>query len=170
MCLIYRKAGGKRKRRNLVALETSDLGNVQMMGSEKGNCDKELWPQILEMFAQRTRRERGIVDHDGNGEWKYAMVLYVDCYGVHLNKKVARRMARDYGIFIRCLLRNSSHIQQAVDRHIGRCLKLLYKGPVLEYTYALLHMLRMPGFAPDIAVDKYTELCSGALQKAIDTV
>ena len=167
VCMIFRKAGGKRKRANLEALELCDTGNVQMLGSEKGNVNKELWPQILEMFAQRTRHERGIVGEDGVSDWKYAIVLYVDSYGVHLNKKVAARFASDYGIFLRFLLRNSSHIMQAIDRHIGQCLKLLYAGSVMEYNYALLHMLKMPGFTENMAVQKYTELCAAAIQRAV---
>lgn len=170
VCMIYRKAGGPRKRAALQALELSDTGNVQMMGAERGTVNAELWPQLLEMFAQRTRHERGVVDEDGKGNWKYALVLYIDSYGVHLNKKVARRFARDYGIILRPLLRNCSHIQQPVDRHIGQCLKLLYKARVMEYNYSLLHMLQIPGWTEEMVVSKYIELCAGAIQNAIEQV
>ena len=169
VCLIYRKAGGKQVRRRLEMLEMEKHGLVQMMGTVKGNVDRELWPQILRMFAQRTVYERGVIE-GGSKNWRYAVVLYVDCYGVHMSKSVARRMARDYGIFVRPLLRNCSHIQQPVDRHIGRCLKALYKCRVTDFTFMLQHMLKMSCFSEEMAVQKYTELCAGAIQHAVQQV
>ncbi len=46
-------------------------------------------------------------------------MLNVDNYSVHLDEKVAEEHANLYGIFVRCLLRNASHIQQPIDQHVG---------------------------------------------------
>ena len=169
ICLIYRKAGGKGIQRRFELLEMEKTGLVQMMGSDKGTVNRYLWPDILNMFAQRTTYERGIVE-GGSKEWRYAIVLYVDCYGVHMSKSVARRMARDHGIFIRPLLRNCSHLQQPVDRHVAITVKNLYKDKVMFFSLVLQQMLGMKYFNLAMSVQKYTEYCAGAIQHVVHQV
>ena len=167
--IIYRKSDGKIKQKRLEDLEQTECGPLMMFGTKTGNMDSTVWPKVLAALAKRTRRERGCVAGTGE-DWKYGAALYVDSYAVHLNREVAIALARDHGIFIRPLLRNASHLQQPVDRHIGICFKAMYKRNVLIANYSLLHMLSMSSGSELMPVNKYTQLCAGALNTCLKKV
>ena len=159
--IIYRKAGGPQVRERLRTLEQTDNSNVFMLGTEKGTMNAEMWPKCLKALAECTKERRGTVEEHGE-DWKYAIALYVDSFAVHLNRQVALDTALRYGIFIRPLLRNASHLMQPVDRNVGICFKNKYKSRLLQYNYDFLHMLSL-NIEFTVSVEKYTQMCTGAL-------
>ena len=160
--IIYRKAGGPLVQHRLKHLEHTDNSKVFMMGSEKGTMNRKLWPHALKALADCTKERRGTADLV-DGDWKYGVVLYVDSYAVHLDRKLALEFAEKYGIFIRPLLRNASHLMQPVDRNIGVAFKSRYKHILMGHNYKLLHLLSLNLEDHEMSLAKYHELCTGAI-------
>ena len=167
--IIYRQSEGKTAQERLENLEGTDVGPVMMIGTKKGNMDRTIWPKVLEALATRTAARRGVYG-SASEKWKYALALYVDSYAVHLNRDVALDIAKRFGIFIRPLLRNASHLMQPVDRHIGICFKNMYKRHVMIANYTLLHMLSMNSENRKMSLKKFIEMCSGAMHTCVNAV
>ncbi len=98
---------------------------VHWQCSASGSMTKYIWKKTMNIFKNRTRILRRVTKFDGS-DWTQAVILNVDNFGVHLETKTAEKFAKS-GIFIRCLLRNASHIQQPVDQHLGILLKNIIK-------------------------------------------
>lgn len=167
--IIYRKSGGKRIQKRLRELEQTETGPVLMMGSAKGSMNQYLWPKVLDALAKRTVTRRGVTSLSGKN-WKYGLALYVDSYAVHLKREVANDYAADHGIFIRPLLRNSSHLQQPVDRHIGICFKNTYRDKILRANGMLQHMVSQTATPRVTTPKKYMQMCCGAMHETVNQV
>ncbi len=109
------------------------LGNLETkvywVCSKSGSMTTRIWLEVMIMLQNRTKSMRGCQQLSGR-DWKKAIVLNLDNYAVHLNVDIAARFAAEYGIFIRCLLKNASHLQQPVDQHIGLLLKRRIKSNI----------------------------------------
>jgi len=162
--IIFRKQGGPTCRERLRKLEGTDTSNVFITGSHKGSMDRHIWPHALKALADVTKKRRG-VSKLNNKDWKYGVALYVDCYAVHMNRQLAEDMARDYGIFIRPLLRNASHLMQPVDRNVGKAFKQRYRFLLMRYNYQFLHLLTLNLESFEVSLPKYHEICTGAIHQ-----
>lgn len=170
--IIYRKCGGPDVRAELNDLEMTADAKVMMCGTEKGTMNAEIWPQCLEAFANMTRDRRGVTELDGvpigdsddervGDDWLYGIALYVDSYRVHLNRSVAMRMAELYGIFVRALLTNASHLMQAVDRNVGVTYKNKYRSKVLTKDRGMRNLLLLDVDDYKMETTKWRQICAG---------
>ena len=103
--------------------------DVYFYCSPSGSMTLKIWEQVMVILQSRTKEMRLCQNMNGE-DWKNAIVLNIDNYSVHLNAEIAHRYATRYGIFIRCLLRNASHIQQPIDHHVGQLMKRIIKQKI----------------------------------------
>ena len=120
--------------------------------AEKGSMNGRTWIILLRALANISKKLRGCTNLDGR-DWTRALLLYADNYGVHLNDVVAQAFAANYGIFIRCLIRNASHIQQPVDQNVGQLIKVWLVVMIEEW---VCELERLHNCGSDYVVDKQT--------------
>ncbi len=130
----------------------TDETQVMWETNESGNMTAPLWVKVMNFLQNRTKTLRGCMRSNGM-DWIKAIVLNVDNYGVHLERKLAHKYATFYGIFIRCLLRNASHIQQPVDQHIGQFIKTRIKNKLAQWIGSSNHFT---SFGSNLKMDKQT--------------
>ena len=91
--------------------------------SSSGSLNEECWLHLVRAFQNMTKPHRKCLSLQGT-DWQRAVALYIDNYGVHLQDDIGNELASKFGIFLRPLLKNASHLQQPVDQHIGLYLKM----------------------------------------------
>lgn len=140
---------------------------VMFTSNAKGTINKFVWKLALQALAMATRDIRGAIKSDFS--WKYALVLYVDNHSTHLDKVIAEWARYNFGIFVRCLLRNASHIGQPVDFAIGRTYKTDWKSGVLNL---LSNVQMMHNMCIGVAIDrqKWREVCIRMLAETLHKV
>ena len=139
MTIIFPKAG-MRVEQQMNQLFGDSTGKVAVACTKSGSMTAPAWRQLLARFANVTKPVRQARDLQGK-EWRKAIVLNMDNYGVHLNNPLAARYAREYGIFLRCLIKNASHYQQPVDQNLGKTIK---EWLLTELKDKYRHLLAMP--------------------------
>lgn len=124
--IIFRK--GKEGVRTKLRGLRGNAERVLYTANETGSITPEIWIETLKALAQRTTVRRGV---RGDAlRWKRALALYVDNHGTHLNKEIAEWARQSFGIYIRPLLPNTSHLMQPVDQNYGVQYKNLFKKRV----------------------------------------
>lgn len=132
---------------------------------KKGRVDTAVWNRSLVAFRNITKTLRGSKSLCGT-DWKYAIALYFDNYIVHLNEETHQKYCDDYGIFGRSLLKNCSHLQQAIDQHLGQILKLLFKS-FLEVMMSTIDKLNQwNGMNNDVRTGKMRQITIRFLKQA----
>ena len=132
--LIIFKKGGVGVTEALNRFTGNAYAPVYLFCSESGNMTLPIWVKTMILIQNATKELRGCLQSNGR-DWKKAVVLNIDNYGVHLNSNLAERYAQIHGIFIRCLLRNCSHIQQPIDQHVGKYFKAILKKLLVGFSY-----------------------------------
>ena len=136
---------------------------------KKGRVNQSVWRRSLVAFRNMTKDLRGCRSLSGT-DWKYAIALYFDNYIVHLNEKTHQEYCNDYGIFGRSLLKNCSHLQQAIDQHLGQILKLLFR----EYLESMMSTVdKLNGWNcnnNDVGTEKMREITIRFLKLATQKV
>ena len=131
LIVIIFPGGGETVSKTLKKMEGMVQGNVMWAATKSGNMNGRIWELTLRLIQNRTKKLRGCMSGDGK-DWERAIALYFDNFASHLDERITREYSEEYGIFARTLLKNTSHIQQPVDQHIGRILKLLVRDIVLR--------------------------------------
>ena len=165
--LIFIKAGGPVVQADLRDFEGSTTSNVICTGNKSGSMDGPIWDLSLRTLAGITKERRGADDLDGS--WKYAMCLYADCYGTHMNAAKAHNLYETTGIALCPLLKNCSHLQQPVDQHYGQFFKSCFKRALLRLMIDFQKGRNM-GREMEIDAKKFRELCYRAVQDICDQV
>ncbi len=106
----------------------------------------------------------------GYDDWQYGLALYVDSYRVHLERSVALSARDRFGIYIRPLLRNASHLQQPVDRNVGKMYKDLYRRILLNMNGEWLNLLLLGLADRNVDIAKWEQLCTRAHQRVFNYV
>ena len=130
--VIFPAGGSGVKRKLKQFMEGSIDSKVWWTCTESGNMTRSTWSETMNLFKNKTRIQRGCKDLSGRNGDK-AVILDLDNYQVHLEKKLAMEYAIKYGIYIRCLLRNASQVQQPVDQHIGQTVKKYIKQELVKW-------------------------------------
>jgi len=131
--LIFKK-GGVGVTEALNKLVGTAYAPVYLFCSESGNMTLPLWIKTMILIQNATKQLRGCRQSHGR-DWTKAVVLNIDNYGVHLNSNLAESYAQLHGIFLRCLIRNCSHIQQPIDQHVGKYFKSILKKLLSKFSY-----------------------------------
>ena len=150
-------------------LEKYDVGGFQnkvyWVCSESGSMTTKIWIKVMILLQNRTKTLRGCKNPNGE-DWKKAIVLLIDNYAVHLNIEIASEYASKYGIFIRCLLKNASHLQQPIDQHVGMLLKRRIKTGLQD---CLIQVNRVTSQTVKIKIDaqKWREMVARFVIEAV---
>ena len=142
--------------------------NVLFAVTKKGSMTHEVWSLLLQTLMNMTKRLRGCKNIDGT-DWKKSIVLTADNYVVHLNQELANRFASMYGIFIRCLIKNASHLQQPVDQHIGNLIKRWLVSDIELLVMTLERAINL-GITEKIVKSTWRELMIVFLSKALSKI
>ncbi len=153
--IIFRKGGvGVTERLN--ELKGNIYCQLYLFCSESGNMTYKIWLEVMVLIQNATKEMRMCARSDGR-DWKKAVVLNIDNYGVHLNSALAENYANIHGIFIRCLLRNCSHLQQPIDQHVGQYFKLILKKSLRKFSFQFNDLANMTsGIA--VGLSKWREI------------
>ncbi len=130
--VVYARGGKGVAKKLEKQMEGTKTQKVMWFCTQSGSVTARVWGKIMNVFKNLTKVLRGCEKQTAT-DWRKAIVLNVDNYGVHLEKKLAQKWASLYGIFLRCLLRNASHIQQPIDQHIGETVKKIIKGKLEKW-------------------------------------
>jgi len=154
--LILKNGKSEQIRNDIRKLKKNCQSNLHIFLSITGSMNAEIWAESLNLFKNATARVRGC--HNSNGtDWKNAIVLNIDNCSSHLESKIAEKYSTDYGIHLRCLTRNASHIQQPVDQNIGKIFKIIFKKLLLDMMFKLDNLANL-GRAPKVDTKKWREL------------
>ncbi len=166
--IIFSGGGSGVEKKLRKSMQGSVQGKVMWECSESGNMTAAIWKKTLNFFNNLTKTLRGCEKLDST-DWTKAIILNIDNYSVHLEAKIADHYAHFYGIFIRCLLRNASHIQQPIDQHVGIFIRNI-----------LIHLLekviisnnRYHSFGTELQLNKqkWREMIAGLVVRAIDEI
>lgn len=133
--------------------------------TKSGSLTQDAWAVALKAFQNLTKKYRRCRHMNGE-DYEQPVALYVDNYSVHLNEELGHEYARKYGIFLRYLIKNASHIQQPVDQHIGYNLK---RRVVTRIEAMVVHMDRMLalGQTEPIGLKKWREVICGIVVEEV---
>ena len=167
--LIFKKSKSKKSKSNKPKKDTSRIGeqlkkllgygvqNIYSVCSGSGSMTTLIWIESLILFKNITKQLRGCLNSN-NEDWHKAIILSIDNYSVHLNAELATKYAYLYGILIRCLLRNASHIQQPVDQHVGILFKSIFKKLLRKVCFAIDSMCNLQNTVA-LTPAKWRQIC-----------
>ncbi|MCP5008025.1 MAG: hypothetical protein GY941_29435 [Planctomycetes bacterium] len=154
--LIIKKGKSEQVTKQVQKLKKNCCSRLHVFLSESGSMTQEIWPKAMNLFKNATSQLRECRRRNGT-DWKKTVVLNIDNFIVHLNKAIAEEYANNYGIYIRCLARNGSHLQQPVDQNIGKIFKNLFKRFLLEIQFTLDNLDNL-GLPVQVKTRKWREL------------
>ena len=157
--------GGKVVAAKLAKLIGNLKTKVYWVCSESGSMTTPIWVKVMTILQNRTKGLRGCLKQNGS-DWKKAIVLNIDNYKVHLNVQIASEYAKKYGIFIRCLLKNASHLQQPIDQHIGLLLKKRIKEGIQQWLIKS-NIVRQHNINFKITAQKWREMVVSFVKKGV---
>ena len=170
MVVLIFQDGEKGVRQKLQNLTGSDSSCVVCTSNSAGCINTKVWEWSLECLARRTRKKRGHQKGTSTGQkWRFPYVVYVDNHNSHLNKRVARQALEKYGIAIRPLIANTSHVMQPVDQNYGILYKQMFKKDVLWICNDLERMASMNCLVK-FDRQKWRELCVRVLTQIASKV
>ena len=157
--------GGKRVERKLRNMDGNIGSNVMYAVTKSGSMNSRVWKALMKRLMTRTMEIRGCRDVTGE-DWTKPVVMYMDNYGPHLRRDVAKKYAVKYGIFLRCLMKNGSHLQQPVDQHVGYFIKRLVLK-LLSRWFSQLERAAALGKQLSIDLQRWREITAGLVGRAM---
>ncbi len=164
--LILKKGTSEQIKKQIHKLKKNCHSRLHVFVSETGSMNKEIWGESLNLFKNATARIRGCQNSNGR-DWKKAVALNIDNFVVHLNAKVAEEYANLYGIYIRCLARNASHLQQPVDQNIGKIFKNLFKNFLTNLVFTMENLCNL-NQGVNINLKKWREIVIRFMDQSLD--
>ena len=136
--------------------------------SESGSMTTWIWKKTMNCLKNKTKHMRGCLSMDGF-DWNKGVVLNIDNFTVHLDADVAKEYAFKYGIFVRCLIKNASHLQQPIDQHVGIFVKNRMKQKMEKW---VVDNQRMASIGEELTCtkQKWREVVAKFVKETLDEI